>query len=331
MSLTVTQRPSIIFESQTSRWNAVKNPILYKMQRKDFTFNQVNNSGGFIQLQFNATNLVSSFDVGSSVYVKSDNGVYDVFGVVTARSFSTNTLVILDQSYISAAPGGFVNNFTLRPGYKIEIEIYNSDDVSLSEYPLYVPASTRGSITINISPVLRANLSHDFSLDGSQVYDDSAAYLKFYIKYREIWNESAESQTDDNANQFFATLAAMQIPASNGGNIAPYVIPEVDFLTKLDTMVVWRNYPSLLAVIVNEDISSDVYLDTGNDSSLAADYSGKQIVFDLNEIVSDQSVQSLDVIVSQDTSGADPVSEVLPVEMRDACDNPIMLIARSLP
>src|SRR5687767_15834608 len=107
MSLIVTQRPSIAYNSETARWNAVKNPILYKMQRKDFAFNQVNNSGGFIQLQFNAVNLVSSFDVGDSVYVKSDNGIYALAGLVTARSFSTNTLVTIDQSYVSAAPGGF--------------------------------------------------------------------------------------------------------------------------------------------------------------------------------------------------------------------------------
>lgn len=330
MSLTVTQRPSIVFESETARWNAVKNPILYKMQRKDFTFNQINNSGGFVQLQFNAVDLTTSFEIGDSVYVKSDNGVYDILGTITASSFSTNTLVTINQSYISSAPGGFVNSFTLRPNYRVQVDIYNSDDELLTEYPLFVPVSSKGMITLNVSPILRAYLNHEIGFAiGSDVAEDTNAFVKFYIKYTEVWTDSAESQTDDVVNQFFATLAAMQIPAANGGNIAPYTVPETEFLTKLDNPVMWRGYPMLLSAIISEDVGSDVYLFAEGDMSLPGDYSGKQIAFDLNEIITDQTPSEIDVVIGQETSGGDDISETLTVKIREACDNPVMLIGRN--
>lgn len=70
-------------------------------------FNQVNNSGGFVQLQFNGVDLTEYFVRGKVVKFISTNLVYNnVYGEITSVSFSTNTLVTLDQSYVSAAPGG---------------------------------------------------------------------------------------------------------------------------------------------------------------------------------------------------------------------------------
>ena len=145
MSLTVTQRPSIVHEGETSRWNALKNPVVYKMQRKDFTFDQINNNAGNIQLQFNAVDVTSSFAVGQTVRVKSDNGVYDGFGSVTAEAFSTNTLITINIPYVSTAPGGFVNNLTTRLNYRVEIEVYNSDNELLNDVPFYFSPDSGGA------------------------------------------------------------------------------------------------------------------------------------------------------------------------------------------
>lgn len=88
-------------------------------------FNQVNNSGGFIQLQFNGVDLTEYFKRGKYVKVISTNLVYNnVYAEITAVSFSTNTLVTLDQSYISAAPGGDAkiidrSDFNDSPGLKL--------------------------------------------------------------------------------------------------------------------------------------------------------------------------------------------------------------------
>lgn len=331
MSLTVTQRPSILYNSEVSRWNALRTPVLYKMQRKDFTFNQVNNSGGFVQLQFNAIDLTTSFDVGSLVHIKSDNNVYDIFGTVTARAFSTNTTVTIDQSYISAAPGGFVNNFTLRFGYKVEVNVYNLDNELINEEPFWFPASTRGLVSIDVATIIKNSLTADIPSDltGSEEVFEDTDYTGFYIKYRELWSDSAESQIDDVANQFYGVLAALQIPSLYGGNLAVYAVPDVLFLTRFDAPVMWRGYPFLLSAIVNEEVASDVVLSTDDDDSAAEDLSGKLVHFDLNQIISDQDIDAVDVAIYEETSPGNPISEVKTIEMREACDNPVMLMARN--
>lgn len=314
-----------------SRWNAVRNPVVYKMQRSDFTFDQVNNNTGNIQLQFNAVDISASFTVGDSVYIQSDNGVYDLSGVVTAKSFSTNTLITINQAYVSAAPGGFLNNFTTRLNYRVQIEVYNGAGVLLPEMLVKAP-SQKGALLIDVSSILKANLIADLDADltgTTEVFDDTNAYIQFYIKYREVWTGSAESQTSDVANKFFASLSARQIPAPNGGNMAEYAYGEIKFLTKLTTPVMWRGYPFLLSAIIKEDIASDVFLDTGVDASTPDDYSGKLIHFDLNQIITDQSINETDVAIFESTSGPPQLSETLPIELREACENPILLVGRN--
>lgn len=333
MSLVVTQRPSISYGSFVSIWNAVRNPVVYKMQRKDFVFNQVNNSGGFVQLQFNGIDLTGSFANGNSVYVQSDNAVYDGSGLQTAEAFSAgNTLITTNIPYVSAAPGGFVNNFSLRVNYRIEVDVYNIDDVLLTAAPFVKAPSSKGALLIDVSDVLKANLLADLAADltgSTEVHDDTNAYLGFYIKYREVWTGSAEAQTDDVANQFYAVLGALQIPSLYGGNMAIYAVPVVKFLTKFDSPVMWKGYPFLLSAIINEDISSDVFLATDEDDSVPDNYQGKLIHFDLNQIITDQEVDSVEATIYEDTSVASAVSETITVEIREACDNPVMLMGRN--
>lgn len=233
--------------AEISKWNAVGNPIIYRMQRKDFLFDQINNNGGFVQFQINGVDLTGSFSNGSSLYVKSDNGVYNDFGLQTAEAFSGgNTLITTDIAYVSAGPGGFVNNNTLRPSYRLEVEVYNSDDEMLHDSAFSYSPSSTGALIIDVSSILRSNLSPDNDADltaGTEVFIDAGVYLGFYIKYREVWTGSAESQTSDVANQFFAVLAARQIPSAYGGNMIEYaVIPDtVIILNQTDFSTGWAN------------------------------------------------------------------------------------------
>ena len=150
MSISVTQRPSTTISGETSRWNAVNNPIVYKLATTDYA---------------------------------QDN-------------------------------------------YRLEIYLFNAANVALNTDSFdYTPDST-GNLVVNISEILRANLSPDFAgaLTGAtEIFDDTNVYLKFYIKYKQVWDASAESLVSDSANQFFAVLGSMQIPAAYGGNMAQYV------------------------------------------------------------------------------------------------------------
>jgi hypothetical protein len=321
MSLTVTQRPEITTDGSdpiVSKWNAVGNPILYKMQRKDFVFNQVNNNSSNIQLQFNSVNISTSFTAGDQLYIKSDNGVYDGFGLVTASTFSSpNTLVTVAIPYTSTAPGGYANT-SVRELYRVEVEIYDIDDTLLGTF-IYSP-NTKGELIINVSPVLRAHILPDITLTTDIIQTDSA-WVEFYIKYREVWVGSAESQTNDDSNTYYAVYGAMQIPSEYGGNMFEYVLDEDEvekkLLTKFTKLKAWYGYPFISTFIINSTTDSVEALGSTPSSLTAGVYN----------VVKTQTAD-FDLVVENDTLTSE-LSETIPVELEGACRNPIMLIGRN--
>lgn len=339
MSLTVNQRPSTTISGETSRWNAIAHPLLYKLQRKDFTFASITNSGGFVRLVLDASfgDVASSFDVDDVVYFQTDAGVYATTGNVTASTYSApNTLVTLDTTYISSSTG-WVNNETLRPNYRLEYEVYNTGGTLLNEEPFYKSPSPSGLVTIDISTIVRAYLSPntDADLTGStKIFDSTNAYLKFYIKYRETWTGSAESQTNDSANQFFAVLGAKQIPSTYGSNMAEHVSfsdggPLPDWLTKFDSPVAWRGYPFLLSAIIGDGVAGNQFVNVGGDTTTPAAYAGKLIDVDLLEILATETPESVTATIYRDDAVDVKIVESVTVELRDACANPVMLLARN--
>lgn len=339
MSLTVTQRPSTTISGETSRWNAIAHPLLYKMQRKDFTFASITNSGGFVRLVLDSSfgNVASSFDVDDVVYFQTDAGVYATTGNVTASSYSApNTLVTLDTAYVSSSTG-WVNNETLRPNYGVDVIAFNSSDVALNQAAFRFTPNRSGALVIDIRRIIRAHLSpvDDTALSGStQIYENTSIFLKFYIKYTEVWTGSAESQTNDSSNQFFAVFGSMQIPSAYGSNMAEYVSfddgdPKANFLTKLDSPRMWRDYPFLISAIVGDDVSGDQFISDGTGATSPSGLAGKLLDFDLTEIINDLNAESATVTIYKDDSPDVELTNAITVTLHDVCDNPVMLLARN--
>jgi len=227
MSLTVTQRPYQTINGELSKWNAVGNPVLYKMQRKDFTFASVTNSGGFVRLVLDSTfgNVSASFVVGNSVYFQTDAGIYAVYGTVSASSYSApNTLVTLSTAYISSSTG-FVNSDSLRPSYRVNVDVYSSANVKLTDSAFSYTPNRAGALNIDVSAVLRNQMraDNDVVLTADSGIDLNV-FLGFYIKYTEVWTGSAEVEVSDSTNIFFTVLGAMQIPSTYGSNLYEYLI-----------------------------------------------------------------------------------------------------------
>lgn len=257
MSLTVTQRPYQTINGELSKWNAVGNPVLYKMQRKDFTFASVTNSGGFVRLVLDSTfgDVSASFDIGDSVYFQTDAGIYAVYGTVSASSYSApNTLVTLSTTYISSSTG-FVNSDSLRPSYRVNVDVYSSSNVKLTDSPFTYTPNRAGALNIDVSAVLRNQMraDNDVSLSADSGIDLNV-FLGFYIKYTEVWTGSAESEVSDSTNIFFTILGAMQIPSTYGSNLYEYLIlsnmkifdvtiPSASILTSFTTAVTVSETP----------------------------------------------------------------------------------------
>lgn len=231
MSLTVTQRPYQTINSEVSKWNAVGNPILYKFQRKDQLFDQVQDDGsGNAELVIFTVDVTANYTVGDSVYVSfnSDSAATGIYSI-TAKAFTAGqTLLTIDLlfSVLFGSDTGFINNLITRTSYKIEIGVYDSLSAMLSDSPFSYSPNTDGAVTADISAILRSNLSPDNTFDlsaSTEVYDETN-FKEFFIKYREVWSSSAESETSDTANRFFVLLGANQIPSLYGGNLYEHLI-----------------------------------------------------------------------------------------------------------
>jgi len=230
----------------------------------------------------------------------------------------------------------FNANVISYPSYRIEVEVYNGvTNALLNADPFEFTPDSNHDIYADISVILRAYLSPNNNIDAT-VDDDTDVYIKFYIKYREVWTGSAESQTNDSANKFWAVLAAMQIPSLYGGNMAIYAAFDDDqvlpkFLTKLDTPVMWRDYPFYLSLIVPETLtaSTEFYAIGDVVDVIGTAQDNSESILTVNLAGSDVEGGDEFDIYLRDTSDDSAQSETKTVEVMDACDNPIMLMARN--
>jgi len=343
MAIVITQRPTQTISAETSYWNAVGNPIVYKLQRKDYVFNQVNDNGGFAEVQINGVNVTTEFFSGDVITVVSDNGVYDAFGAVTSRAFSGgNTLVRTDIPYTAAAPGGYLNNESTKSNYRIQINILDpATSGAINEDPCEYQPTPKGYLLLDVSGMVRPFISPDnnTALTPSAIVDDSTVYLNFVLGYTEIFTDSLETESVD-TDTITAVFGALQIPSLYGGNMALYAsfidgTPASKLLTKFDTPVMWRGWPFSISAIVSEEVTDNtafraIATTAGtNNIGTPADYSGKVIDAVMTGSAYDNATDTSFTIALRNTTASINLSETKTIELTDPCANPVLLMARN--
>ncbi len=230
--------------------------------------------------------------------------------------------------------------------YYLEVYVYDETDTALNSEALAFTPNSNGQLTIDITSVLRAQLLADNDIDltntNIEMHDDVNVYQRFYIKYKEVWTGSSNSLISDGGNQFFAVLGARQIPSTYGGNYFEYTVfssvdySDAKFLTKLSKPVWWRGYPFVLSAIIDDSLTT-----TALDLKVVADstqYAGQQLSKSGKMVGCYFGFVGLGVIDGSDSATVSIVdfatkaityTEQLEVELRDACQNPIMLMARN--
>jgi hypothetical protein len=344
MSLTVTQRPSTTISGNTSKWNAAKNPIVYKMTRKDYNITAVANSGGALQITVN-TNLTTLTTaqggpvvIGSKLWVVTDNGVYNaLYTVVTVTNAANSVVTFGASTYTSAATTGYVN-LMQRTNYRVSVGIYNAANTLLQTLA-YSPDKS-GNIIVDVATPLLNTLSVDNVADyvaGFITNDETTAYVKFYIRYSELWTSSAESETNDTANQFFAIYGARQIGELYGGNMAEYVnyengTPPAKFLTKFSRPSIWRGYPFSISTLTSDNVSTNSSFTVGyfdlNLTFISSAFvtkvanAGKLLRFSPEDQLAIPSNASILRVAYE---GSATLSELLFCDIKDPCSNPVFL------
>lgn len=143
--------------------------------------------------------------------------------------------------------------------YRIQVEVFKaSDNTSLTGGVTFSFSPDSSGISYaDVSSIIKAYLVPDW-IDPSAINEvETDTFLKFYIKYQELYDGSATSVVDDVANPRYAVFAGLQIPSTNGNNMTDYVPASAtkQFLTLFDNPKIWHDYPSTLSFIYPDALS----------------------------------------------------------------------------
>ena len=137
-------------------------------------------------------------------------------------------------------------------GYRMEVEIWDATAAAkIADAKYYANGS--GAVTVDVSAFLRSNMSLDLEADltSGTVYED-VNWIKYYIKYQEVWTASSESQVNDSGNPRWAIYGGLQIGSTN--DFTDYVDTTYNFLTQQKEGSAISNLNFLLSFFTPESV-----------------------------------------------------------------------------
>lgn len=348
MSVSILTRPI----KSGCNFNAVGNPVVYKLQRQDYAFNQINDSGGFAQIQINGADRTAYFQVGDTVYIGSDDHLQEA--EITASSFSGgNTLITTDIAFV-ATDTGFLNNLSKRTDYLIQVKVYNLEDELLST--LQFSPMNDGLVYCDVSSIARPYIYPEWNNDTANSSPDDEAGITVYISMQEYYDGAfIGSESSDVANPIHVIHAALQLMKSyipfvrndHGGNMLDY-FPSVStvrpFLTRVVEPIIWRNWPFTVSFLWPDNIAQIrvVRSEYDREGNLIITKNGNMVnqlgkvgrinVFSttLNDLDDDTTVVKLKL---QEVNPVGPVytdiTEELILHPMDPCANPVHLFFKN--
>lgn len=358
MALTIESRPTKVFNSQTSAWNVVATPIVYKLKRKDYAVHTVSNNGGNAQIKITG-DITAQISPGDTVYFKGDAN-YDVFCTTGADSYSApDTTINLNTPYNGTTTNMFIN--IMKRDYIVEVVLnVNGTDTGIFNYS----PNKYGDVHLDVSHIISNYVSADNTTDYPNSIEwvhDIRVAKNFYLKYKEIWTGSSTVQQSDSANTIYAVHASRQINESAySGNLADYVVFASTasssvlggkILTKFTSagfpsaFPYWRGYPMSLCHIrnpnggtgaiyrsqVEQRDQASLIISTDRSSTLAVVDNGIWRDKFTKWLTVASNAKTLIYTVGEWVAGSIyyEATQALVMEVRDPCPNPIYLYWRN--
>jgi len=261
MSLNITKYPQRIHSvsGQPCFWNSTRQPFVFNIIRQDGVFFGVNDASGFAQLVI-ASYIASASEVvvGSKIFIKDLNGIYEGLATVTAIPvtgvpyFAFTT----DIPYTSFSIGGYFNLIS-RINYGIEATITVEQNGFKTIKKCKVSPDTKGNGILDIAPDLNGSMS---KIDGRTGFDylDKNVFCKVNVSLLESWRNSSESPLII-PYTYYGIDGVKAIGDEYGQNFADFV-PQTDnppskgkFLTGFEQPIIFTGYPFDLAYIQPTD------------------------------------------------------------------------------
>lgn len=288
-AIIVTKRPYETVESETSKWNAIANPVVYKFQRQDIGFDEIDDltPGNPIKL------VVLGVDVAAIANGEANNGdpvmssgnpviwinftnpayqsgYYEFLGATYSAPNTYMDIEFLGNTDVPSqgvqTAGTWIGTGLKNAG--VEIIVYNADGSFMdgvvgfvNERSFVQSLSPSGEAVFNVGTVLKAFIKADNEFDfinaswAATPHAADTISKEFYIQYRFVYDGHANSYVDDSGNTYYGMMAGRQIPSPYGCNMAEYVTfadgtPKARWLTKMAKPVMWFGWPFSVGAIV---------------------------------------------------------------------------------
>ena len=230
MGAFITERPEKTVSGNVSRWNAVTNPVIFKVERRDLNILRVINENGRIVIVAIGIDDFAPFNlsVGDRIYIRS--GPYDIVGTIELV-FSGVSAFRLDIPFSSNSSGGYINMLTKRDNYRIQARILK---VVNNLYEIIVTTGQfrmdeKGIANIDISAWLRTlpRMVNEYDYVALNEADPNLGG-NYIFQIRELFSDPTpgiDAEFPDPAfdNLNFFVNAARQLQSEHGGNMAQFV------------------------------------------------------------------------------------------------------------
>lgn len=260
MSLSIVKKPERLINGHLSKWNAVHQPIKFKVQRQDQQVIQkykFTTPGSTVRIKVNGT-IPSIVAVGQRIYYSSSTQKY----ILTITQIVGNIL-ITDGLISGTIYGGFVNYIDAYKNYFIETEIlvrttsnvYESIGTSRSKI------DSQGIASINVNEWLRTKAVFEdqflYNVINKAINGEGG---KFSVRFKENYNGNALPFRPTEGIAYWSN-SAKQVLEIFGTNMAVYV-PTYDdtreerakFLSVFDKPTYFVGYPFSLSFIYSDNL-----------------------------------------------------------------------------
>lgn len=270
--LTRPDRDQINNASLESQWLCARHPILFKLQRRDYTVISCN-SDGFGQVVVKCDydpELPAEILAGDEIYFASElnaEGVPDYYGVVgTVTSVATNVgvehLIYTNYPIEAASTGSGYVNVVKRRNYYLDVEIDVTDTNTLIQHqvPCKLKGGVDGNMRMDVSEFITTYLVKEAPDNYSFInFKDPDSFGKFSIVTQEHWNGSSESEVGDLTEYFFVD-AVKYVNDLYGQNLCDYLMFPLEFtplakwLSDFETPTFFAGFPFCLSFIYPDEM-----------------------------------------------------------------------------
>lgn len=257
---------------EISRWNSIRQPVLFSFWRKDIEYTSITNNGGFVRINSGGLTLYGyTPTTGEQITLVQNSTKNKKVGKVV--SWSAGQPIETDIPWDIAFSSAGWANFSKREAYKIRIALLAFIPTLQQTISLGMAEGTPDSIgrcNIDVSGLLTYGCEKINNWDFATVTPaninaiDYSGWLSYTTEYDDVFYYNGVLSTTTkvtSTTQYFGVDGVKQLLTPYGQNFCDY-LPTVimrypaKFLTKFPRLYYFKTYPFSVSFLIRSELKN---------------------------------------------------------------------------